>query len=224
MLNGVRGERPMITLSATITKDDGTTIELTQRNLISIEQSILERPDATMPYWGIISNSGKIKFIDVDGSIKVLAQEKLLKSGMRVSIKLTNTISSAFISVGEFFTEKWDYDNDTKNVTVSIKDELKKWQEILLTPIKYNPYSPKNLSARQIYEQLYTLTPTEFDMPTFDNLDDNTKNHLETCIVQFFILDFSNLWSAWNAFCEAFFVKIYKINNGNTICVFREGD
>lgn len=208
----------MITLTAKITKDDGSKIVLNYRNSLSIERSIFDRSDITMPSWGVISNSGKLSFVDTDGSIRQLAEQRLLKSGMAVTLSLGNTLKNFIAPVGNFLTEDWSYDNDSKKVGVSISDELQKWQNILFIPKNYNPSDQQNLSGRDIYKFLYAETPTEFDVLPFDALDEETKTYLSTCFVEFFLLDSKNLWSAWNTFCVAFQSRIYKNNNGLTVC------
>ena len=214
----------MITLTATIAREGGDPIVLDYRNSLSIERSIFDRSDISMPSWGVISNGGKLKFVDTDGSIRALAEARLLKSGMAVTITLSNTISGASAPVGEFLTENWDYDNDRHNVSVSIKDELLKWQDILFSPIKYNPYAQKNWNGREIYEYLRNITPTEFDMSDFYKLDELTQTHLSNSSAEFFILDSKNLWSAWNTFCEAFQTHIYINNQNRTVCKYNGGN
>ena len=214
----------MITLTATIAREGGNSIVLDYRNSLSIERSIFDRSDISMPSWGVISNGGKLKFVDTDGSIRALVEQRLLKSGMAVTITLSNTISGASASVGEFFTENWDYDNDSHNVSVSVKDELIKWQKILFTQIKYSPYAYKDWPAKEIYEYLNGITPKDFDMLAFNELDEITKTHLSNSKVEFFILDSENLWSAWNTFCEAFQTHIYKNNRGITACKYNGGN
>ena len=214
----------MITLTATIAREGGNSIVLDYRNSLSIERSIFDRSDISMPSWGVISNGGKLKFVDTDGSIRALVESRKLKSGMAVTITLSNTISGASAPVGEFLTENWDYDNDRHNVSVSIKDELLKWQDILFTAINYNPYDKNDWSGKKIYEFLHSITPSDFDMLAFDELDEATKTHLSNIAVAFFILDSKNLWSAWNTFCEAFQTHIYKNNQNRTVCKYNGGN
>lgn len=213
----------MITLTAEITKDDGSKIVLNYRNSLSIERSIFDRSDITMPSWGVISNSGKLSFVDTDGSIRQLAQQRRLKSGMRVTLSLGNTLKNISSPVGVFYTEDWSYDNDNKKASVAIADMLQKWQDILFAKISYNPSSAQNLSGKDIYDFLRSKTPSEFNVLSFDDLDDTTKEYLLSCSVEHLLFDSENLWSAWNSFCQAFQSRIYINNSGYTVCKHTRG-
>lgn len=214
----------MITLTATITKNDGSLINLNYRNSLSLERTIYDRSDLKLPSWGIISNGGNLRFVDSDGSIKRLAEQRLLKSGMKVNFYLKNTISNSETGVGEFFTDQWNYDNDNRRVDVTIKDDLGKWQDIKISPITYSPYNEKNITGEIIYDSLYSLTPHNFNMLNFEQLDTITKDHLRNCKIEFFVLNSNNLWSAWTTFCKAFQTHIYKNNSSNTICKYNGGN
>jgi hypothetical protein len=214
----------MITLTATITKLNGEFINLDYRNSLSLERNIQDRSDISMPSYGIISNGGSLRFIDADGSIRSLAEQRQLKSGMAVNFSLNNTSTNASAPVGEFLTVQWDYDKNNKQVFVAIRDELEEWQEILFTPIKYNPYFEKDLSFEWLYKYLYELTPSKYSMLEFEELDDVTKSIISNSKFEFFILEANNLWSAWTHLCQACLCHIYKTNNGRTVCRYNGGN
>ena len=100
-------------------------IVINRRNIISLESSIFDRSDLKLPSFGIISNTGNIEFNDLDGEIKDYAERLLLQSGLSCEIRLNNTlVDGASELVAEMETDQWDYDNDNRVVSVSIKDDL----------------------------------------------------------------------------------------------------
>ena len=214
----------MITLTATITKSDGSLINLDYRNSLSLERTITDRSDLKLPSWGIISNGGNLRFVDSNGSVKRLAEQRLLKSGMTVIFHLTNTISGANSTVGEFLTSQWDYDDNSKQVSVSLQDELQEWQSILINQVHYNPFHEKDLSFGWLYGKIYELTPDKYSMLPFSELDIETQEVLSDTHFEFYILDANNLWGAWNQLCQACQCHIYKNNNGNTVCRYNGGN
>lgn len=214
----------MITLTATITKEDGSLINLNYKNSVSVERTILGRSNISMPSWGIISNTGNLRFIDTDGSIKNLAEQRLLKSGLQAIIYLENTLTSARNQIGEFLTDKWQYDNENRTVSVSLKDELRDWQDIIISPIRYNPYREKNYRCKWLYNYLYELTPSKYNMLPFESLDETTQNILSGTEFEFLVLHSKNLWNGWAQLCQACQCYIHKNNLGQTVFKYTGGN
>lgn len=214
----------MITLTATITKLDGSFITLDYRNSMSLERNIQDRSDFKLPSFGIISNGGNLRFVDADGSVRFLAEQRQLKSGMAVNFYLNNTVSGASAPVGKFLTNQWDYDNNNKEVTVSLMDDLQEWQDLLITPVEYNPYFDKDLSFKWYYEYLYALTPSKYNLIAFSDLDEATQTVLSATMFEFFILNSKSIWGAWENLCEACQCHIYKRNDGKTTCRYNGGN
>lgn len=217
----------MITLTATIEKQDGSLININYRNSVSLERSIIERSNIQLPSWGIISNGGNLTFIDTDGSIKEMIKTRQLTSGMKSNIYLSNTLSpnSYIENVGEFYTKKWNYDSDNKRVSVQLQDDLEEWQDILFQNVEYNPLKDDtDISLFEIYGYLYDYTPRKYNMLEPSDLDEQTQTHLKNIIVKYFILTANNLWSAWSKFAQASHTHIYKNNGGTTICRYNGGN
>ena len=217
----------MITLTATITLDDGTTISLNKKNLLSLNIKTVDRSDMVMPSWGIISNGGTLRFLDYDKTIKDLAQNLKLKSKTKVNIFLNNTVSKATMQVGEFFSERWNYDNNTNEVTLAITDGLKKMQDINIIPLEYN-YSiggAEHNNIQKIYDFLHLQTINNgFDMLSSSELDAETLSHLSGCGIRYPFIDEMTLWGAWQSLCEAFQLHIFKNRFGKIVCVYKGGD
>ena len=80
-----------------------------------------------------------------------------MQSGLKCEIKLKNTlVDGATETIGLFETDQWNYENDSKSVSVSLKDDLEEWQDINVGEISYDPRNP--VSKPKIRET-FTLNP-----------------------------------------------------------------
>lgn len=218
----------MIILTAKITLADGTEIALDKRNLLNMESEIIDRADIVLPSWGLISNGGSIRFVDYDGSIKGLAQSLKLTSKTKINVYLTNTLNGATMQVGEYFSEKWDYDNNNGEVSVSFTDGLQKMQDVAITSLEYD-LSQNDYNFRAI--DLYTYICNEavkngfaILLPTDADFDSNTRSHLSQIVIPSPYINPTNLWRALNDFGVAFQLHIYKNRKGVIVCVYNGGD
>lgn len=219
----------MITVSVTIPKIG----ELNYSNLRSIESTIIDRKDIELPSWGVVSNSGRIKFIDNEGNVLKLSESGDLEKAL-CTIYINNTLNNYKEQVGQYYTSSWDYDNDTKEATVVIKDLLEKMQSIDLRQqdFRYNIFVNTNISAEEIYNLLRSITVTKmnkpyylgFKMKAFEDLDNITKNHLQRIQVKYFYIEPANLWSYWNKFCNLTQTHIYTDKNGEATCKYNGGN
>jgi hypothetical protein len=109
-----------------------------------------------MASFGIISNSGNLSFIDYDGRILNFAKSLKLNSKAKINIDLTDTISKATTQIGDFFAGKWNYDNNSSNVSVSLVDGLQKMRDINIVPLVFNPQTEnaEYQTADKLYEYL----------------------------------------------------------------------
>jgi hypothetical protein len=177
-----------------------------------------------MPSFGIVSNGGKIVFLDNYGTIKDLITKKNIKKGTEINIYLNNTILNIQSKVGKFWATQFEYDNDNKKVTAKFDDGLEELQKTLLTPIGYQPNSEKKFSFEFLYNFIYERTPSKHNMLRFRELDEKTRNVLSQSYFEFFILNSKNIWDAWNKLCEACQCHIFKTREGQTICIYNEGN
>ena len=219
----------MITLTAKITLADGTEIPIKKKNALSIDESIIDRGDIILPSWGIISNGGSISFMDYDGNIKELAQSLKLTSQTKVNIYLNNTFLNQPINVGEFFADRWNYDNNSSEVRATFNDGLTQMQNIIIIPLEYSLQREDSTTntAREIYDTLRSQTIANgFDMiSTSDSgFDNTTLQHLEKISIAYPYLEETNLWRAWQYFAEAFQLHIYKDRQGIIVCKYNGGD
>ena len=203
------------------------TIDICRRNLISISRSIFDRSDLKLPSFGIISNTGNIEFNDTDGKIRDYAEQLLLESGLKCEIKLNNTlIDGASETIGLFETDEWDYDNDNRVVSVSLKDDLEEWQDINVDPINYDPRVVEHKSFKWLYNHLWGITTKNdnYDMLSFDELDSDTQAVLNNTYTQYPLLESGSLWQQWTKLCQVCQLHIYKNNNGRIVCRYNGGN
>lgn len=117
-----------------------TNLKIDRRSLISVDSNIIDRSDISLPSWGVISNRGNLFFNDINGDVLDYAEQGLLQEGQEVNIYLKDTLSGLETTVGSFVTISWDYDNNSKVVTVELSDgleDLQQIQNILMYP-KYD--------------------------------------------------------------------------------------
>lgn len=210
-------------------------IDIDYRNLISLNRSIIYRGDNKLPSYGIISNTGNIEFNDLTGEIKDYAEQLLLTSDLKVEIMLNNTLANTHEQVGVFETESWNYDNDNRSVSVSLKDDLEEWQDIQIEGFGYDPREPFKVLVSGSMADLYKWlsygrdengnyrTPSKYKLNNFDTLDEKTKLILENTTIKYPILKSGSLWEQWQKLCEVCGLYIYKNNKGKTICSYTYG-
>ena len=216
-------------------------IDIDYRNLISISRSIFDRSDLKLPSFGIISNSGNIEFNDNSGEILDYAEQLLLQSGLSCEIKLNNTlVDGASETIGLFETDQWDYDNDNRVVSVSLKDDLEEWQEINVSEIKYEPNKPQHKSFAYFYELLWKLTSNRssyvndkgetiigtgnYNMLSINELDEDTQAVLKNTYIQYPFLEIGSLWQQWTKLCQVCQLHIYKNSDGVIVCRYNGGN
>lgn len=206
-----------------------TSINIDRRNLISMSRSIFDRSDLKLPSFGIISNKGEIEFNDGDGRVLAYAEQLLLDSGLECKISLNNTlVEGASQSVAVMETDQWQYDNNNRVVSVTLKDDLEEWQDINVDGINYDPRNAESKPFKWLYEYLWGLTDKSrkgnYNMLSFSKLNDNTKNILENTYIQYPLLESGTLWQQWTKLCQACQLHIYKNNDGVVICRYNGGN
>lgn len=214
----------MITITAKIIFSTTEIYEIYSRNLVSVSIDNYDRADLNLPSWGVISNGGNLEFLDWDGKILEKANKNQLTSGFDIEIYLNNTENGAQELIGVKKTDTWDYDNNNYHVSVQLIDDLMEWQDIQIAGISFNPINPNPQNGKYFYEQLYGFTPNKYNMTPYNSLDPATKAHLQSITVKYPILKPSSLWDAWNKFCMAFQLHIFKDKDGTTMCYYNGGN
>lgn len=230
----------MITLTAKIYISDTEIIEVDRKNMLSIESSIFDRSDLKLPSFGIISNQGNIEFSDYSGEIRLYAESLKLTSGQKCEIWLNNTlVEGASKMIGQFETNQWDYDNDNRIASVSIKDDLEEWQDTNVESINYDAQNPIAKNVGFFYDYLWELTSNRsftnkngeqhigkgnYNMLSLNELDNKTKNELNNTYIQYPFLESANLWQQWTKLCHVCRLHIYKNFEGIIVCKYNGGN
>lgn len=200
----------MITLTAKITLADGTAYEVNKRNILYLDSDIVDRSDIAMPSVGIISNRGSLQFVDFDGTIEGWINQGTDLESKPVVISLNDTLSKSTSMVAEYYTEKWNYDSNNRNVSVQLTDGLEEWQNIQIPD--------KSLSGKKSGLELYNLLVVRSsDLWDFEELDEITNEILSAYTIEYPYFGKTNLWAAWNRLCTACGLYLYRNRNGKIV-------
>lgn len=200
-------------------------IIVNKRNLISFNGKITDRSDIKTPSYGIISNTGNLEFKDINGEIRDYAEQMLLTSELKAYIRLENTLYNAIEYVAVYETREWNYDNDNRKVSVSLKDNLEEWQDIYIEGFDYDPRNPtKNFeNALGLYIWLKKNTPIKYVLPIAQDLDSKTKDILSNTKIPYPLLKSGTLWQQWTKLCQLCGLYIYKKPSGAIACTYTYG-
>lgn len=200
----------MISLQAEINFSNGETFGLNNRNLVGLNINFFSLNDISLPNYGIISNTGRLIFNDYDKTIYKYNELGLLKTDLSVKVSLNNLITKVTENKGVWLTEKWDYDNNNNEVSVSLKDDLLEWQNILISKYALS----EEMTMFQIYELLKSYTPSKF---VFE-IDTATEEFLKNVKCKYPYLESGSLWSQFDKLCQVCTLHISKTPN-NTVQV-----
>ena len=189
---------------------DRKIITVGKRNKRSIDFTISSRDKVDAPSWGIISNSGTISLIDTGGSLYQYAVNGDLKAGDAVEVFCENTITKKTQRIAYMFTEKWNYNNSNRNASVSIKDDLERWQDIQFDGIELN----RPATLYEIYE-IFKSASERYGF-SFSPLKDEVRDILKATTIEFPVISAGNLWSKWDNLCKCACIYIYK-NHDNEV-------
>jgi hypothetical protein len=197
-------------------------VKFDRRNLLSLESEVKDRADIDKPSFGIISTGGSLSFKDNSSRFLNYANAGLLTEGIEINIYFENTLKKAKKQSGCYYTTDWNYDNDSRSVDVSFKDDLEEWQDIQVNGFDYDPRNPFNVIAdgkmSNFYRFLHNVTPTKYKMVSFEGLDEKTRTILEETKLQYPLLKNGTLWAQWTKLCDVCGLRIHKNMYGNTVC------
>lgn len=202
-------------------------IDIDRENLISFNSYIMDRADVQKASYGIISNSANLTFADFDKQAIDLITQRVLHSGIKVDVFLNNTDNVVQEQICSMQTRELSYDNDNRQVQLSLKDNLEEWQEINVESINYyndDGSERKPQTAQWFYEWLYEKTPSKYNMQKFEELDDETKAILRSTTIHYPLLESDNLWNDWDKLCQLCLLRIYQNNEGRTVCKYNNGN
>jgi hypothetical protein len=203
---------------------DGVSLDINKRNLLSFSADSMQRENAELPSWGIISNKGNIELKDFDKRIYSLAKNKLLKSDSLCYMSLRNTLFKGKNErIATMYTDSWEYDRENYIAKVSLKDDLEEWQDINISAIDYDYTKSQYYPMSDIYIKLHSLTPRKYNMIGYENLSERTKTILANTKIYYPFLKSSSLWNAWYKLCQVCQLYIYKNALNETICDYEFG-
>lgn len=199
-------------------------IEVNKQNIESLSRNSTDRSDYKFPSWGIISNTCEIEFKDLNGEILDYIEQDLLVQGLSCKVFINDTLNNKKQQIGEYYADQWNYDNDNRVVKVSLKDDLEEWQSINVEEISYDPRSVEHKNLEWFYKQLYSKTPTKYNMQDFNSLDKATRDILSNTWVVYPMLKAGSLWRQWNKLCQVSQSHIKKEDNGTTSFKYNGGN
>lgn len=199
----------MVSLQGKIEFTNGV-FELNNRNLIELNLNFFSLNDISLPNYGIISNEGSLSFNDYDKTIEKNNKLGLLKTNVPIPCFLINSVEKIEETKGNWYSEKWQYDNNNNKVSVSLKDDLLEWQEILISKYALT----EEMTMFQIYELLKSYTPSKF---VFE-IDTETEEFLKNIKCKYPYLESGSLWSQFDKLCQVCALHISKTPN-NTVQV-----
>lgn len=192
-------------------------IEINKANLVNLSRRISNKSDIKYPQYGVISNHGNINIIDIDETVLDLIIQQAIGEN-KIDLYINNTTTGLQEKIASFYTKEWSYDNDNRQVSLTIKDLLEQWQNINVDAINYVPTVSEPQPLSFAYEELYNITIANgFDMLSLDELDDTTKMLLTNTIIEYPLLESDNLWGEWDKLCQATQSHIYVDSNGIVI-------
>ena len=201
--------------------------EISRRSIVSFNREVFDRDNAERLSYGVISCGGSLKFNDYDGTYKALAERLALNSNVTFNAFLVNTLSKKRESIAYMKCANWNYDNQSRSVSVTLKDDLEEWQDIQVEGFDYDPRNPskvlENKSMADLYKWLHGKTPRKYEMLSYGELDGTTKGILSNTTIPYPLLESGNLWAQWNKLCVACALHIYKNSRGDTVCAYTEG-
>lgn len=195
-------------------------IDIGLNNLISFNSTIQDRDSSDYPTYGLISNTATLNFADLDEQTKDLITQKILHSGITVTVDLVNDTANKHEQICQMEIRNLSYDNNNRSVSLSLKDNLEDLQSINFEGISYTPTVSTPKTAKEIYDILYEATKklNKYQWQSYNELDEEVKDRLNSITIQYPTMESSNLWDSWNKLCQLCLLHIY-IDNNNVVVV-----
>lgn len=196
-------------------------IEIDKSNLISYTNNLSSVGDIQRPYYGIYSNGANLTIADQDEQILDLIRQDIMQSGLFVTTTLVNdNIEGLSEQIGEVTIDDIVYNNDNRQVELSLKDRLVQLQNLDNDGSNYIPTITPPATAKELYDYLYTKTSAlGYNILTFDELDTDTQDVLNDTTIEYPLLESSNLSLQWDKLSELCLANIYV--NKNRQMVFK---
>jgi hypothetical protein len=173
-------------------------------NIDSAEIESLTKGDlSNIIDYGIYSNKGTISFFDYDKSFHNLMETN--PTDVKVQTYASNPVSDKLI--GTFLIDDYDYDDETKLVSLTLKDKLLSWQNISFEDIRiFNTKSLYYIISQILSSSRMSLSDVDFSA--------NAMDILQRINVYCPIIVGDTLWSAINKVCQASMCRVCCNENG----------
>lgn len=201
-------------------------LDISANCLISVRGILADRDSENYPTFGVISNGGSLTILDQNEEILDLIDSRVFHSNISIDIFENITLPNNEIrkeQVRHYKVQNLTYDNDNRQINMRVSDDLTAWQDINVSAINYNPLNPQTQPFSWLYKILYNVTPLEYNMLSYEELDDITKSVLDDNIIQYPLLEASNLWDEWDKLCKACLLHIYINEKGRVVCKYKNG-
>ena len=199
-------------------------VDVEARNIVYAKSTISDRESLNAPEWGIVCNTGQLKFNDNNG-LQHYIEQQLLKSGSQVEFVMKNTLTGKSEKKGSYVVQKWEYDNGERFIKAIVKDDLVEWQTIEVEGFPFNA-NAVGKSAQEYYEYLHakTIENGNFEMLSFEQLDETTKDVIQKTKINTPILYTDSLWAQWSKLCRLCLLHIFKGEDGIVVCKYNGGN
>lgn len=187
-------------------------VKFDRRNLLSLESEVKDRADIDKPSFGIISTGGSLSFKDTTSRFLNYANAGLLTEGIEIKIFLENTVKKTKKQVGQYYTTDWDYDNDSRSVDVSFKDDLEEWQNTTVSQYNF-------VDSQYMIDYLQEILNKYIPEKSLCKISESAKTRLNTtyCKYPYFDSDRS-LWQYIEKICKI--CGLYAHKDGEGYLVF----
>lgn len=199
--------------------------EITSDNLVSFNDNILDRGNVEYPDYGLVSNTGNLTFIDFDRTALDLITKRILTADKLTTVWVNNITENVEEQICKMAIQSLNYNNDNLQVSMQLKDDLKKLQNIFIEPLYVDPSNLQPQTAKWYYEELYKYTVAAgFDILSFDELDSDNKTVLYNTVIEYPLLDSDTLWNEWDKICKLCLCHMYVDNNNRVVLKYSGGN
>lgn len=192
-------------LTAEILLDDQVVLTIDE-NLLNAEINMLDRSDVTnVVDWGIFANRGSLSFIDNSGLFNVSSETLDTIKSATVYIYICKVENR---QIATFNIDDCLYDEETKQVRLSLISKLIDWQNI------FSNYSNIYIFNEETIGNIVSQISTEYGVQI--TLGEDVYDILNTTISCTF-LENESLWSVMTKICQASMSRIIEDEYGNAI-------
>lgn len=214
----------MAKINLDINLDNGETLQLGNKDILSVESLSQSNGQPKGIFYGVTPNSGSAKINDNNGNFAKMIQNGTIKnSNMPISVFANGN------KVQEHLTTDSDYDNNGRVFSMQFENELSKWDSFQYGGFELNTDNGGNPIPDNAYNMLVSVltneyvgyTPSEVDnMLTTqivygaNNTISTVKEYLQSITINAPYLASGSLRETIEKFCLLAQLNVYEDNNG----------